>query len=186
MLNEYSQSWWSPRVAKAIEEYKQIKRDNQTSELRRVQVRSHQNREIKLVKAASFQGLMHSTEFKTKLMWKLAKWGRSKEYKPPQSETISPLHKEGHSLASTFEAKIEALREWFFPEPAEVDLSDIISMAHLPKVECALSISEDQMAVLIVQLSVNKASEASGILNEFLKMLEASFVKAMTELTLAC
>ncbi|EDN09668.1 predicted protein [Histoplasma mississippiense (nom. inval.)] len=184
-----SKTWWSPRVAKAVEEYKQARR-SQLPEMERLRARCKRNREIHLAKTANFRDLVDRTRDDPRLMWGLAKWGKERSHLPPQAPTVPPLRTgEGAdaTVETSFEGKAEALRQRFFPQPEPADLSDTnMELLQAEREASNDTISVEDMESLIQRLPNRKAPGRSGITNEFLKMLGRTFVEAITALTNAC
>ncbi|EDN11316.1 predicted protein [Histoplasma mississippiense (nom. inval.)] len=184
-----SKTWWSPRVAKAVEEYKQARR-SQLPEMERLRARRRRNREIHLAKTANFRDLVDRTRDDPRLMWGLAKWGKERSHLPPQAPTVPPLRTgEGAdaTVETSFEGKAEALRQRFFPQPEPADLSDTnMELLQAEREASNDTISVEDMESLIQRLPNRKAPGRSGITNEFLKMLGRTFVEAITALTNAC
>ncbi|EDN04478.1 predicted protein [Histoplasma mississippiense (nom. inval.)] len=184
-----SKTWWSPRVAKAVEEYKQARR-SQLPEMERLRARCKRNREIHLAKTANFRDLVDRTRDDPRLMWGLAKWSKERSHLPPQAPTVPPLRTgEGAdaTVETSFEGKAEALRQRFFPQPEPADLSDTnMELLQAEREASNDTISVEDMESLIQRLPNRKAPGRSGITNEFLKMLGRTFVEAITALTNAC
>ena len=73
-------------------------------------------------------------------------------------------------LAVSFEDKVESFHARFFPFPAETDLSD----AHGPypsEVQAVEPVTTEEVVAVIAYLPTGKASGASGVPNEYLKLL---------------
>ncbi|OJD09792.1 hypothetical protein ACJ73_10087, partial [Blastomyces percursus] len=73
LSNSRGNTWWTARVAEAVEAFKETQRHpGRFSEGEVRERRWKRNREVKLAKAASFRGLMHRAGQDTRLLWKMA------------------------------------------------------------------------------------------------------------------
>ena len=197
-------TWWSPRVKAAVEAYRTTSRNPHLySEEERRQARSHRNREVKLAKAGSFRGLMDSARADTKLLWRMAKWGRTASSSPPSPPAIPSLvtshGPDGTAMvAKSLDEKADALREQFFPAPTPIEgmepsidvpeiLAELPTAANQPQGKNSPpNASIEDVIRVIADVASDKAPGHSGVTNRFLKMMGHPLAKAIAALTSGC
>ena len=134
-LTPRSHSWWSPEVARAISSYRLALRGQRCPD-DLLSARRQRNSTIRRAKAANFRGFIHQVAGEPQALWKMARWGRTASYTPPEPPAVPPLRSpspEGQSLSeslpgpltSSFLGKADLLRVQFFPDPDPADLADI-------------------------------------------------------------
>ena len=99
--------------------------------------RRQRNATIRRAEAASFCKFIHQVAGETQALWKMARWGRTASYTPPEPPAVSPLKSPNPAgdqslpgplpgpLTSSFLGKVDLLQAQFFPDPDPADLADI-------------------------------------------------------------
>ena len=132
-LSPRSHSWLFPEVARAISDYHLALRGQQDPG-GLLSARHQRNSIIHRAKVASFRGFVHHVSGEPQALWKMARWGRTVSYTPPEPPAVPPLKPPGpggqsvlgslpRPLASSFSEKVNLLRAQFFSEPNPTDLT---------------------------------------------------------------
>ena len=195
-LSPKSRSWWSPEVAKAISDYRLALRRQQDPG-RLLAARHQRNSTIRRAKAASFRGFIHHIAGEPQALWKMARWGRTASYTPPEPPAVPSLKpsdlgdqpllgSQARPLASSFQEKVDLLRAQFFPEPDSADLSDIPPDPPEDSGGARWEITQEEVAKVIQSLPNRKAPGATGVPNSFLKAMGPRLAAALTLVTQTC
>ena len=114
---------------------------------------------------------MHETSTAQDLLWKLAKWARTKSHKlkePPQFPPLKRSQAADATLATNFSEKVEILRVNLFFPILIADLSDILNTVYPDSVESLIAITREEIERAIRRSKVDKAPGISQILNKML------------------
>jgi len=114
-------------------------------------------------------------------IWRIAKWATNRS---GMAIVIPLLKLRDGTVAESYDLKVAALTEAFFPEPALLDLADIIYPAVKP-VELP-PIEEHEIAKAIKRSAAAKAPGLDMIPNLVLKHAQASILKHLVVLFNTC
>jgi hypothetical protein len=183
--SSFANPWWSPTLADAVSEAKRAQRQwihsrDPQDKQEAVRLSAIQSRLIGEAKQASFRQFIDE-EAQGDGLWKLASWSKGKATAPAQ---VPPLQT-SQGLASTFEAKIAALQEQFFPITV-ADLSDIDRQTDQPMFAVEQITSLEEITYILKGCSSSSAPGEDEIPFHFLKALGEPVARALTLLTNAC
>ncbi len=147
----------------------------------------HKNKIIKQTKCEHFRSQMHELSDALKSIWCFAKWIRIESQLFKKLSQFSSLKRNDiDHMITTFEEKIEMLREKFFSSLSQADVNNIsdsfISLAVLSDSR----ISENEMKWVIKWVKMNKASDISEISNKALQANLTELISVLTSLFNAC
>jgi hypothetical protein len=185
----YACPWWTPEVRDAVQTAKLARRRRVSAETLQTALR-HKKKVIRRAKTEQFRRDIHEAASAANGIWKLVRWAKTRSHLPPEPPIIPTLRelREGVVVreAHTPQEKAEMLREQFFPEEPDADLSDMEGYTYPPSVEALPQVTaEDVMAVMASQMP-HSAPGVDGIPNAFLKALGEPFAVAIAALTQAC
>ena len=147
----------------------------------------HKNKIIQQTKRAHFRTQMHELSEALKSIWCFAKWARIESQLPKKLFQFSSLKRSDIDyMITTFEEKIEILREKFFPSPSQANVNDIAESFIPLTVSFNSRITEDEVKQTIRRVKADKASSASDILNRALQASLAELISVLTSLFNAC
>ena len=190
-LTPRSHSWWSPEVARAISDYRLALRGRHHLD-KVLAARCRRNSTIRHAKAASFRGFVQRVAGEPQALWKMAQWGRTASYTPPEPPAVPPLKPPSlgnqplpGALVSSFPGKVDLFWAQFFPDPDPADLSDI---PHHPPTNggARWEVTQEEVTQVLQSLPNKKAPGASGIPNSFLKAMGPQLAAALALITQAC
>ena len=109
-------------------------------------------------------------------MWKLMKWAKNRDATPrplPQMPNLDITDRNGQKRTVTdLQEKLEALKEGFFPNPRDADLSDIADTAYPEPIVTDLEIQEQEVYDALRWVKANKAPGPDQIPNLVLKKIK--------------
>jgi len=129
----------------------------------------HKNKIIQQTKCTHFKSQMHELSEALKSIWCFAKWARieSQLFKK-LSQFLSLKWSDIDHMTTTFEKKIEILREKFFFSSSQANVNNIAESFISLTVSFNSRITEDEVKQTIRWIKANKASDASDIANRAL------------------
>ena len=147
----------------------------------------HKNKIIWQTKRAHFRSQMHELSEALKSTWRFAKWARIESQLLKKLSQFSSLKRSDiDHMTTTFEKKIEILREKFFPSSSQANVSDIAESFISLTVSFNSRITEDEVKQTIRRVKADKASSASDISNKALQTSLAELISVLTSLFNAC
>ena len=130
---------------------------------------------------------MHELSKAFKSIWRFAKWARIKsQLSKKLSQFLSLKQSDIDHMTTTFEKKIEILREKFFPSSSQANVNDIAESFISLTVSFNSRITEDEVKQTIRWVKADKASDASNISNRVLQASLAELNSVLTRLFNAC
>jgi len=147
----------------------------------------HKNKIIRQTKCAHFRSQMHELSETFKSIWRFAKWARIESQLSKKLSQFSSLKRSDvDHMITTFEKKIEILREKFFSSSSQANVSDIAESFISLTVSFNSRITEDEVKQTIRRVKADKASDASDISNRALQANLAELISVLTSLFNAC
>ncbi len=147
----------------------------------------HKNKIIQQMKCAHFRSQMHELSEALKSIWCFAKWARIESQLSKKLSQFSSLKRSDiDHMITTFEKKIEILREKFFLSSSQANVSDIAESFISLTVSFNSRITEDEVKQTIRWVKADKASDASDISNRALQASLAELISVLTSLFNAC
>ncbi len=141
----------------------------------------HKNKIIRQMKYAHFRTQMHELSEALKSIWCFAKWARIESQLFKKLSQFSSLKRSDiNHMTTTFEKKIEILREKFFPSSSQANVSNIAESFISLTVSFNSRITEDEVKQTIRRVKADKASSTSNISN---RVLQASLTELISVLT---
>ncbi len=148
---------------------------------------NHKNKIIWQTKCAHFRSQMHELSEAFKSIWCFAKWARIESQLSKKLSQFSSLKRSDiDHMTTTFEKKIEILREKFFLSSSQANVSDIAESFISLTVSFNSRITEDEVKQTIKRVKADKASDASDISNRALQASLAELISVLTSLFNAC
>ncbi len=147
----------------------------------------HKNKIIRQTKCAHFRTQMHELSEALKSIWCFAKWARIESQLSKKLSQFSSLKRSDiDHMTTTFEKKIEILREKFFLSSSQANVNDIAESFISLTVSFNSRITEDEVKQIIRWVKADKASSASDISNRALQASLAELISVLTSLFNAC
>ncbi len=147
----------------------------------------HKNKIIQQTKCAHFRTQMHELSEALKSIWRFAKWARIESQLSKKLSQFSSLKwSDIDHMTTTFEEKIEILREKFFSSSSQANVSDIAESFISLTVSFNSRITEDEVKQTIRRVKADKASNASDISNRVLQASLAELISVLMSLFNAC
>ncbi len=147
----------------------------------------HKNKIIQQTKCAHFRTQMHELSKAFKSIWCFAKWARIESQLSKKLSQFSSLKQSDiNHMITTFEKKIEILREKFFSSSSQANVNDIAESFISLTVSFNSRITKDEVKQIIRWVKADKASSASNILNRALQASLAELISVLTSLFNAC
>jgi hypothetical protein len=183
--SSYANPWWSTQISCAVSDARKAQRQwlqsrdpfDKQEAVRLSTIRATMIREAK---QASFRQFIDE-EAQGDGLWKLARWCKGKA---SPSAQVPPL-RTSQGLASSYEAKVVALKEQFFPS-TEADLLDLQHQIDQPSFEVEQSTSQEEITSILRSCSSSSAPGEDEIPFHFLKALGEPVARALTLLANAC
>lgn len=148
---------------------------------------SHKNKIIKKAKRSHFRTQLHELSKTSKSIWRFVKWVRIESQLLKKFSQFSSLKRsENVDLTTSFEEKIELLRDKFFPSSSQTDVSDISEFFISAAVSSNPHIFSDEVKQTIRRVKADKASDESEILNKILQTGLEELISSLTSLFNAC
>ncbi len=130
---------------------------------------------------------MHELSEAFKSIWRFAKWARiESQLSKKLSQFLSLKRSDINHMITTFEEKIEILREKFFPSSSQANVNDIAESFISLTVSFNSRITEDEVKQTIRWVKADKASSASDISNKALQVNLAELISVLMSLFNAC
>ena len=147
----------------------------------------HKNKIIWQMKCAHFRSQMHELSKALKSIWCFAKWARIESQLFKKLSQFSSLKRSDFDhMITTFEKKIEILREKFFLSSSQANVNDIAKSFISLTVSFNSCITEDEVKQAIRWVKADKASDASDISNRVLQVNFAELTSVLTSLFNTC
>jgi exonuclease III len=126
-------------------------------------------------------------------LWRVSKWARNRGQQQ-QGSVMPALRTSDNKLAETSEEKVNTLRNVFFPQPPEADLSDLNQPTRQQRANIFLpAITEEELKAAIRKAPPDKAPGEDTLPNKVWKILsnqgsrsESRFVPLITAIFDAC
>ncbi len=129
----------------------------------------HKNKIIWQMKCTHFRSQMHELSKAFKSIWRFAKWAKIESQLSKKLSQFSSLKwSDIDHMITTFEKKIEILREKFFLSSSQANVSNIAESFISLTVSLNSRITEDEVKQTIRWIKADKASDASDISNRAL------------------
>ena len=139
------------------------------------------------MKCIHFRSQMHELSEAFKSIWCFAKWARIVNQLSKKLSQFSSLKRSDFDhMITTFEKKIEILREKFFFSSSQVNVNNIAESFIFLTVSFNSRITEDEVKQTIKWIKADKASDASDISNRALQASLAELILVLTSLFNAC
>ncbi len=130
---------------------------------------------------------MHELSEALKSTWRFAKWARIESQLLKKLSQFSSLKwSDIDHMTTTFEKKIEILREKFFFSSSQANVNDIAESFISLTVSFNSRITEDEVKQTIRRVKADKASNASDISNRALQASFTELISVLTSLFNAC
>ncbi len=130
---------------------------------------------------------MHELSEALKSTWRFAKWARIESQLLKKLSQFSSLKwSDIDHMTTTFEKKIEILREKFFFSSSQANVNDIAESFISLTVSFNSRITEDEVNQTIKRVKADKASNASDISNRALQASFTELISVLTSLFNAC
>ncbi len=183
--SSFANPWWSSQIASAVREAKRAQRQwlhsrDPRDKQEAVRLSAIRSRLIGEAKQASFRQFIDE-EAQGEGLWKLASWSKGKATAPAQVPSLQT----SQGIASTFEAKLTALRKQFFPTTT-ANLSDIDHQTNRPSFEVEQATSLEEITCILKGCSSSSAPGEDEIPFHFLKALGEPVARALTLLANSC
>ncbi len=147
----------------------------------------HKNKIIWQAKRAHFRSQMHELSDALKSIWCFTKWVRIKsQLFKKLSQFLSLKQSDIEQMTTTFEKKIEILREKFFFSSSQIDINNIANSFIFLTISSDLHISENEVRQTIKRIKADKASDISDILNRALQTSLTELILILMSLFNAC
>ncbi len=148
---------------------------------------NHKNKIIWQTKCTHFRLQMHELSKAFKSIWCFAKWVRIESQLSKKLSQFSSLKWSNiNHMITTFEKKIEILREKFFLSSSQVNVNNIAESFISLTVSFNSRITEDEVKQTIKWVKADKASDASNISNRVLQASLAELISVLMSLFNAC
>ena len=130
---------------------------------------------------------MHELSEAFKSIWCFAKWARIESQLSKKLSQFSSLKRSDiDHMTTTFEKKIEILREKFFLSSSQANINNIAESFISLTVSFNSRITEDEVKQTIRWVKADKASSASDISNKALQASLAELISVLMSLFNAC
>ncbi len=147
----------------------------------------HKNKIIQQMKCIHFRSQMHELSKAFKLIWCFAKWARIESQLSKKLSQFSSLKwSDIDHMTTTFEKKIEILREKFFLSSSQANVSNIAKSFTFLTVSFNSRITKNEVKQIIRWVKADKASNASDISNRALQASLAKLTSVLTSLFNIC
>ncbi len=147
----------------------------------------HKNKIIQQTKCTHFRTQMHELSEALKSIWRFAKWARIESQLSKKLSQFSSLKRSDiDHMTTTFEEKIEILREKFFLSSSQANVNDIAELFISLTVSFNSRITEDEVKQAIRRVKADKALSASNISNRVLQASLAELISVLMSLFNAC
>ena len=178
---------WTPEIKEAQMQARRLRRRYQ--ELRTEQTweeyreaRNLKGRLIKKLLRKNHRERVQKATESPQGLWKLAKWAKNKEQRQPYTP---PLKDSQGKMRTELEDKVEILKNSFFPQIKEADLSDIQDYVYPSPVEWPPFTQREVRTALSI-VATRKAPGQDGIPNLVLNILKDILTLILTSLFNAC
>ncbi|OOQ86154.1 putative reverse transcriptase [Penicillium brasilianum] len=187
----WARQGWTPECTEAIKaarrQYRRYTRTHDEEDWKEyTSARNAKGRVIgKAMKKGFRQWVRETVERGPRGLWKVSKWARTRD-QGSTSSNIPTLHSQ-EGPAETNQQKVDLLRQVFFPQPPQADLSDIDSSSP-PNQITFPAISQQEVIDAIKRAPPDKAPGEDGIPNRVWKILAENdhFVAILTAIFDAC
>ncbi len=147
----------------------------------------HKNKIIQQTKCVHFRSQMHELSEAFKSTWCFSKWARIESQLLKKLSQFSSLKRSNiDHMTTTFEKKIEILREKFFLSSSQANVSDIAESFISLTVSFNSRITEDEVKQTIRWVKADKVLSASDISNKALQTSLTELISVLTSLFNAC
>ncbi len=139
------------------------------------------------MKCIHFRSQMHELSEAFKSIWCFAKWARIENQLSKKLSQFSSLKRSDiDHMITTFEKKIEILREKFFFSSSQVNVNNIAESFIFLTVSFNSRITEDEVKQTIKWIKADKASDVSDISNKVLQVSITKLISVLMNLFNAC
>ena len=139
------------------------------------------------MKCIQFRSQMHEQSEAFKSIWCFAKWARIENQLSKKLSQFSSLKRSDiDHMITTFEKKIEILREKFFFSSSQVNVNNIAESFIFLTVSFNSRITEDEVKQTIKWIKADKASDVSDISNKVLQVSITKLISVLMNLFNAC
>jgi hypothetical protein len=188
--------WWNVEVGQAVQFESRARRGRERLGLeqdwKEWQEAGKTKRKLLIqAKKQSFREAIYEVAENGDGIWKLAKWGHTKAWKPNELPIMPTLVTGQGNTASTIMKKVEFLWAKFYPT-IEVDLADIedfsLSRESFPlnSIEADWKATREEAELILKSRKPFKASGIDGIPNGLLQAMETRMAEAIARLASAC
>ncbi len=139
------------------------------------------------MKCIHFRSQMHELSEAFKSIWCFAKWVRIENQLSKKLSQFSSLKQSDiDHMITTFEKKIEILREKFFFSSSQVNVNNIAESFRFLTVSFNSRITENEVKQTIKWIKADKASDVSDISNKVLQVSITKLISVLMNLFNAC
>src|SRR6266487_4301601 len=181
--SQFAEPFWTPECTEVVYYTQQLRNTQPGSQEYRNAVQS-KRKIVRTAKTLFFCTKIHEATEDTKGIWRLAKWACTKGYMPtlvPQFPDLTTPQ----GLATTFQARTQALKQRFFPIPPDPNLLDIEGYNYPePFVQDQITIDDVRQAIKASCLL--KALGITGIPHLVIQKLLEVTALVLTTLFQAC
>ena len=188
-ITAWSKPFWNSECDRAVAEARRSRRacsstsslDNWRSYYRAIK------RKGKIIRKESTKHFRQQIQEATEedRIWKLTKWACNKSHLPRELPQFPGLRR-GEDIEHTFQGKIEILKNHFFPQPPEADLSDIPNTIYPEEIRIDDEITVEEIKRVIRSAKANKAPGPDGITNWVLQQLQDELMDHILDIFRAC
>ena len=169
----YCSPWWNADCERVVKRARRLRRDGwEPGEGERykkyLEAVESKKKVIKKVKRDFFRQKISELTDNPTAIWKMIKWARARSMLPKEIPQLLEL-KGLDGPATTPEAKIEVLKEKFFPVLPNSDMFDIINFEYPSELALDLRISKEEIEKAMRRLKVYKAPGLNQVFNEMIK-----------------
>ncbi len=186
----FSVPWWSSELTQLVRNARRARRWHNRRPCAKAWEAYHEalhaKREaIKKAKAVHFKKAVADAARGRGGIWPLAKSAKTRSHLPNTPPSIPTLVTPSET-ATTPQEKAEALKMRFFPPMPDANLSDIPNALYPPEQPSPMSVSEEDISLVIKKAHPFKAAGSNGIPFFILKCLGSSLVSYLQPLFQAC
>ena len=189
-ITPYCSLWWNADCERVVKRARRLRRDGwEPGEGERykkyLEAVESKKKVIKKAKRDFFRQKISELTDNPTATWKMTKWARARSMLPKEIPQLPEL-KGLDGPATTPEAKIEVLKEKFFPVPPNPDMSDTINFEYPPELASDLRISKEEIEKAMRRLKAHKAPGPNQVPNEMIKCCADILIPHLEHLFNAC
>lgn len=192
--SQFGNSFWTTECADAVRDskraYFEYLRENtpQTEQVYKA-ARNKRIATIRKQKQRAFRQEVAQAAERANGIWKLAKWAKTTKLagQPPQLPELVTTRRNGDGTLEEvrkidLQGKLELLRQQFFPEPTQADISDITTAHYDTPLTTPQTITEEEVHGALRGVSSDKAPGPDQITNRVLKVASAWLVPKLASI----